>query len=187
MSNLKVYHEDQPAQVLVNTSDGGEMARHLKEIGVRFERWQTAQPVAAGAAQDVVLTAYRQPVGRLMQECGYQTADVISLTKDNPDKAALRQKFLNEHIHDEDEVRFFVDGRGLFYLHAAGKVYGVLCEKGDLISVPAGTTHWFDMGAEPHLACIRLFTDPAGWVAKFTGSPIAQSFPMIDEPVAAVA
>ena len=187
MSNLKVYHEDKPATVLVNTNDGAEMARHLTEIGVRFERWQAAQPVAAGAAQDVVLSAYRAPVDQLMKECGYQTADVISLTRDNPNKAELRQKFLNEHIHEEDEVRFFVDGRGLFYLHAKGKVYGVLCEKGDLISVPAGTTHWFDMGAEPHLACIRLFTDPAGWVAKFTGSPIAQSFPMIDEPVSAVA
>lgn len=184
MSNLKVYHEDKPAQVLVDTADGAEMARHLKDIGVRFERWQAAQPVTAGAPQDVVLAAYRQPVDQLMTECGYKTADVISLTKTHPDKTALRQKFLSEHIHDEDEVRFFVDGQGLFYLHAQGKVYGVLCQKGDLISVPAGTTHWFDMGAEPHLACIRLFTDPAGWVAKFTGSTISESFPMIDAPVA---
>lgn len=180
MSNLKVYHEEQPGKPLVNTADGAEIARHLKEIGVRFERWTAAQPVAAGAAQDTVLAAYRKPVDDLMSSCGYKTADVISLTKDHPDKVALRQKFLNEHTHDEDEVRFFVDGRGLFYLHAQGKVYGVLCEKGDLISVPAHTTHWFDMGAEPHLACIRLFTDPSGWVAKFTGSSIAQNFPMID-------
>jgi 1,2-dihydroxy-3-keto-5-methylthiopentene dioxygenase len=180
MSNLKVYDEGKPSKPLVDTADGAEIARHLQEIGVRFERWTAGQAVAAGAAQDVVLRAYRQPVDQLMAECGYKTADVISLTKDHPDKVALRQKFLSEHIHDEDEVRFFVDGRGLFYLHAAGKVYGVLCEKGDLISVPAGTTHWFDMGAEPHLACIRLFTDPAGWVAKFTGSTISQSFPMID-------
>lgn len=187
MSNLKVYLDDKPSEPLVDTSDAAEMARHLQAIGVRFARWQAAQPVAAGASQDAVLAAYRQPVDQLMRECGYKTADVISLTKDNPDKAALRQKFLNEHIHEEDEVRFFVDGRGLFYLHAQGKVYGVLCQKGDLISVPANTTHWFDMGAEPHLACIRLFTDPAGWVAKFTGSTIAQSFPMIEEPVAAVA
>lgn len=180
MSHLKVYLEDKPSKPLVDTADGAEMTHHLKEIGVRFERWTAAQPVAAGAAQDVVLAAYRKPVDQLMSECGYKTADVLSLTKDHPDKVALRQKFLSEHTHDEDEVRFFVDGRGLFYLHVAGKVYGVLCEKGDLISVPANTTHWFDMGAEPHLACIRLFTDPAGWVAKFTGNPISQNFPMID-------
>lgn len=180
MSHLKVYHEDKPAQPMLETSDAAEMARHLSDIGVRFERWSAAQPVAAGGAQDTVLAAYRQPVDALMRDCGYQTADVISLTQDHPDKVALRQKFLNEHTHAEDEVRFFVDGRGLFYLHVAGKVYGVLCEKGDLISVPANTTHWFDMGPEPHLACIRLFTDPAGWVANFTGSTIAQRFPMID-------
>jgi 1,2-dihydroxy-3-keto-5-methylthiopentene dioxygenase len=184
MSHLRIYREDQPHKPLVETSDGAEMARHLREIGVRFERWQAAQPVAAGADQETVLAAYRQPVDQLMRENGYKTADVISLTANHPDKAALRQKFLAEHTHDEDEVRFFVDGRGLFYLHARGKVFGVLCEKGDLISVPAMTTHWFDMGAEPHLACIRIFTDPAGWVAKFTGSTIAESFLMIDEPVA---
>ncbi len=184
MSNLKVYREDQPGKPLLETADAAEMARHLSEIGVRFERWQAAQPVAAGADQDTVLAAYRGPVDQLMRENGYKTADVLSLTASHPDKVALRQKFLNEHTHNEDEVRFFVDGRGLFYLHAKGKVFAVLCQKNDLISVPAMTTHWFDMGAEPHLACIRIFTDPAGWVATFTGNPIAQSFPMIDDPVA---
>lgn len=184
MSNLKIYHDDQPGKVLVETCDGAEMARHLQAIGVRFERWQAAQPVAAGASQDEVLAAYRQPVDQLMSAGGYKTADVISLTKTHPDKVALRQKFLSEHTHDEDEIRFFVDGQGLFYLHVQGKVYGVLCQKGDLISVPAMTTHWFDMGAEPHLACIRIFTDPAGWVAKFTGSTISQNFPLIDAPIA---
>lgn len=184
MSNLRIYREDQPGQPLLETSDAGEMARQLSAIGVRFERWQAAQPVAAGADQDTVLAAYRQPVDQLMRENGYKTADVLSLTASHPDKVALRRKFLNEHTHDEDEVRFFVDGRGLFYLHAKGKVFGVLCQKGDLISVPAMTTHWFDMGAEPHLACIRIFTDPAGWVANFTGNAIGQTFPMIDDPVA---
>lgn len=187
MSNLKVYHDDNPGQPLLDTADGAEMARHLKEIGVRFERWQASQPVASGAGQEQILACYRQPVDALMTACGYQKADVISLTPDNPDKAALRQKFLNEHTHDEDEVRFFVDGSGLFYLHAKGKVYGVLCEKGDLISVPAGTTHWFDMGPNPRLACIRLFTNPEGWVAKFTGNAIAERFPKLDDQAAAAA
>lgn len=185
MSHLKVYDEARPTRPLIDTADGAEIARHLRDIGVRFERWQAAQPVGAGAGQERVIAAYRRPIDALMAEGGYKTVDVISLTPDHPDRAALRQKFLSEHTHAEDEVRFFVDGQGLFYLHARGKVYGVLCEKGDLIGVPAGITHWFDMGPAPRFACIRLFTNPEGWVARYTGSPIADGFPRLEAPAAA--
>ena len=89
----------------------------------------------------------------------------------------LRRKFLDEHTHAEDEVRFFVEGEGTFYLHLGGRVFRTLCCRDDLISVPAGTPHWFDMGPAPRFAAIRLFTNPEGWVARFTGSPIAEGFP----------
>jgi 1,2-dihydroxy-3-keto-5-methylthiopentene dioxygenase len=112
-----------------------------------------------------------------MQTSGFQSVDVISLTPEHPDKDVLRQKFLNEHTHSDDEVRFFVEGEGLFYLHFDSAVYGVLCEKGDLISVPANTKHWFDMGPMPCFKCIRLFTSPDGWVANATGDDIADSYP----------
>jgi 1,2-dihydroxy-3-keto-5-methylthiopentene dioxygenase len=96
---------------------------------------------------------------------------------DHPEKAAMRTKFLSEHTHSEDEVRFFVEGSGLFSLHIGGSVYLVTCERGDLLSVPAGTRHWFDMGDSPRFAAIRLFLDPSGWVAKYTGDAIADRFP----------
>jgi 1,2-dihydroxy-3-keto-5-methylthiopentene dioxygenase len=102
----------------------------------------------------------------------------------NPNRKELRSKFLDEHTHEEDEVRFFVEGAGVFYLHAAGKVHMTLCERGDLLSVPAGTRHWFDMGPEPYFTAIRLFTTPAGWVAKFTGERIARQFPSYGQPPA---
>ena len=89
----------------------------------------------------------------------------------------MRAKFLEEHTHKEGEVRFFVDGSGLFSLHVGGKVYEVLCRKGDLISVPDNTTHWFDMGPAPEFVAIRFFTNPDGWIGDFTGSDIAQRFP----------
>ena len=81
-------------------------------------------------------------------------------------------------------MRFFVEGAGMFYLRAAGKVHMTLCERGDLISVPAGTRHWFDMGPSPRFTAIRLFTTPEGWVANFTGTPIARSFPSYGSPPA---
>src|SRR3546814_6097561 len=85
----------------------------------------------------------------------------------------MRAKFLSEHTHADDEVRFFVEGSGQFYLHMNDRVYVMLCEAGDLISVPAGTRHWFDTGPNPMFTAIRLFVSPDGWVADFTGDPIA--------------
>ena len=176
MSRLTIFADTDrhPTEVL---TDGDEIGRRLNAIGVRFERWEAAQALSDSATQDDVIAAYRTQVDSLMQEYGFKSVDVVSLNPNHPDKAALRAKFLDEHIHSDFEVRFFVDGQGLFYIHAGDKVYGVLCEKGDLISVPANTPHWFDMGGEPHFKCIRLFTTPEGWVAQYTGDAIADGYP----------
>src|SRR6185437_3722080 len=88
-----------------------------------------------------------------------------------------------DRLMREEGVRFFVAGAGQFTLHIEGKVYDVLCEAGDLIGVPDGTRHWFDMSEAPYFVAIRLFTNKDGWVANFTGSDIAQGFPRM-EPVA---
>jgi 1,2-dihydroxy-3-keto-5-methylthiopentene dioxygenase len=180
MSRLAIHSESggAPEQVLV---EAGEIARSLGAIGVKFERWQARQVLGATATQEEVLEAYRESVERLKKEYGFQSADVVALRPDHPEREALRKKFLDEHTHSDFEVRFFVEGRGLFYLHQGGKVYLVLCEQGDLLSVPADTTHWFDMGSAPHFKCIRLFTTPEGWVARFTGNDIARRFPSFDE------
>lgn len=179
MSELRIYPDTNPAQVEVYT-DYAEISAQLQAIGVRFERWQANAPLSDDASQEEVIAAYRADIDRLMTENGFQSVDVVSLQPDHPDKAIFRQKFLNEHTHSEYEVRFFVDGQGMFYLHLNDQVYTVLCEQGDLISVPAGTTHWFDMGPNPRFKAIRLFTNPDGWVGHFTGSDIAERFPRLE-------
>lgn len=127
----------------------------LQGIGVQLERWRADRELVADADQAAVITAYRDSIDRLMQAYGFQSVDVISVRPDHPDKVALRNKFLAEHTHDDFEARFFVDGQGLFYVHPDDKVYLVLCEQGDLISVLAHTRHWFDMGENPNLKAIR--------------------------------
>lgn len=179
MSELNIYADDN-AQPLATHTDYLAITRALEPHGIRFERWQASEPLMDDASQAEVIAAYRADIDRLMMENGFQSVDVVSLTPAHPDKVAFRQKFLNEHTHSEYEVRFFVDGQGMFYLHLGDKVYTVLCEKGDLISVPAGATHWFDMGPNPNFKCIRLFTNPEGWVANFTGSDIASRFPALE-------
>ncbi|OWJ64486.1 1,2-dihydroxy-3-keto-5-methylthiopentene dioxygenase [Inquilinus limosus] len=178
MTRLYVYDETDPAALLVDTEDGGSIAHELNAIGVRFERWEASAPLLAEADQEAVIAAYQTEIDRLKAECGYRAVDVVRMQPDHPQREAFREKFLDEHTHSEDEVRFFVEGSGAFYLRKAGRVFKVVCTKDDLISVPAGTTHWFDMGPAPRFTAIRLFENSDGWIAKFTGDTIARRFPL---------
>ena len=179
-SHLTIYDDKNPQSPILETSDGARIASELSNVGVRFERWAADAELPKGASQEAVIAAYRSSIDRLIAECGYQSVDVIRLERGTPNTAPIRQKFLSEHRHSEDEVRFFVDGLGSFYLHVDDKVYQTICVKGDLISVPAGTKHWFDMGSDPEFTAVRLFINPDGWVANFTGDTIADAFPKLD-------
>lgn len=185
MTTLTIYPDKDPANPVLVTSDPAEIAAEMNKVGVLFERWKAGAELAANATPEDILAAYKAEVDRLSAAEGYQTIDVMRITPDNPNKQAIRTKFLDEHTHDEDEVRFFVEGSGAFYLHLGDKVYRVVCTRDDLLSVPAGTLHWFDMGPEPNFTCIRLFISPDGWVANFTGDKIASTIPAFGEPVAA--
>jgi 1,2-dihydroxy-3-keto-5-methylthiopentene dioxygenase len=163
------------------TSDAALIADELAPRGVRFQRWEASAQLPPGADQAQILTAYAADVARVQQHGAYPTVDAIRLEPSHPDRAALRQKFLAEHTHSEDEMRFFVEGRGLFCLHIGEEVLQLVCEKNDWISVPAGTKHWFDMGPKPAFCALRFFDNPDGWVAAFTGDPIASRYPLLDE------
>ncbi len=184
MSRLRIFNDSTPDTLSMATSDRAAMARELAAIGVGFEQWEAAQPVQPGDAPASIMSAYQAHIDRLVQARGFRSVDVVSIAPDNPQREAMRTKFLDEHFHKEDEVRFFVAGSGLFTLHVADKVYEVLCEAGDLIWVPDSTPHWFDMGPEPSFVAIRFFTEADGWVGHFTGTDIAGKFPRY-EPGAA--
>lgn len=177
MSRLRIFDHDNPATPLSSTEDLAQIAERLKPIRVRFEQWQASAPVQPGASPEEVMAAYRSDIDKLVAENGFNSVDVVSISPDNPAKDAARAKFLDEHYHKEDEVRFFVAGSGLFSLHVGDKVYEIRCEAGDLVGVPDGTTHWFDMGPEPSFIAIRFFTEADGWVGHFTGTDIAKRFP----------
>ena len=176
---------DGHAAPLLRSSDATVIARELGARGVRFERWAAPAALAADADQAAILAAYAAEIARVQSEGSYRTVDAIRLGPDHPDRQALRAKFLSEHTHAEDEVRFFVEGRGLFCLHIADEVLQVVCEQGDWIGVPAGTRNWFDTGARPSFCALRFFDNSDGWVASFTGDPIASRFPLLEEVLAA--
>jgi 1,2-dihydroxy-3-keto-5-methylthiopentene dioxygenase len=154
----------------------GFLARH----GIDHERWTPAHPLAATASAEEVLAAYAPEIERLKARGGYVTADVIDVRPETPNLEAMLAKFRREHWHDEDEVRFILEGSGIFFIHPrAGNVFAIEVGPGDLIRVPRGTWHWFDLCAERRIRAIRLFQDPAGWTPRYTESGVDAGF----EPV----
>ncbi len=182
MSRLTIYEDSKPEAPVIATDDPAAIAAELKRIGVRFERWESPVTLAFEDSPETILAAYRPYLDQLMGESGAGSADVIKLAPDNPNAAALRQKFLAEHVHTEDEVRFFVHGSGNFIMHVNGRVYDAHCVQGDLISVPAQTKHWFDAGDRPYFTALRVFSDMSGWVAHYTGDAISERFPAAIAP-----
>src|SRR5690606_13893458 len=178
-----------PTTTIDDTDDPTVIASGLAEIRVRFERWDLAG-LDDGASTDEVLAAYADDIVRISAEQGYTHVDAVGLRPTGEpgwaeQAAGARSKFPAEHTHADDEDRFFARGSGIFYLHHADRVHAVKCEAGDVLSVPAGTTHWFDMGTSPDFLAVRFFHDEEGWVGDFTGNPIAERFPDYDTLAAA--
>jgi 1,2-dihydroxy-3-keto-5-methylthiopentene dioxygenase len=152
---------------------GAFLGRH----SIDYERWTPAHPIAAGSTAEAVLAAYSTEVNALKERGGYATADVIDVRPDTPNLDALLAKFSREHWHDEDEVRFIIEGRGLFHVHPPdGPVFAIEVEAGDLIRVPRGTHHWFDLCADRRIRAIRLFQNQSGWTPHYTDSGVDQGF-----------
>jgi 1,2-dihydroxy-3-keto-5-methylthiopentene dioxygenase len=179
--------DDDSRTVLRRTDRPDEIGEALGLLNVRFEQWEHGRQLASDASPANVLDAYRREVDQLCAQGGFRLVDVVRMKPDEADpqwpaKAhAARTKFLAEHTHDEDEVRFFVEGSGCFYLHVGSKVYAVVCEAGDLLWVPRGTPHWFDMGSQPEFTTIRFFQEEDGWIGDFLPKSIASEFPTLDE------
>src|SRR5262245_43325601 len=148
-----------------------EVTAFLADHAIDYEQWTPRHDLAADVSSEELLAAYAPQVDALKARGGYVTADVIDVKPETPNLDAMLAKFNREHWHDEDEVRFIVEGRGLFHIHPVnGPVFAIEVEAGDLIRVPRGTHHWFDLCADRRIRAIRLFQDVSGWTPHYTGS-----------------
>jgi 1,2-dihydroxy-3-keto-5-methylthiopentene dioxygenase len=149
----------------------------LASQGIDYERTDPSAPVGPDTPADEVLAAYRAKIDELKAKGGYVTADVIDVFPDTPNLDAMLNRFNSEHWHDEDEIRFIVEGRGLFHIHPKdGPVFAIEVEAGDLIRVPRGTHHWFDLCVDRRIRAIRLFQDKSGWTPHYTNSGVDRNF-----------
>ena len=160
--------------------DRAEVTAFLAGHGIEYERWTPDHPVPADASSDALLAAYAREIDTLKRRGGYVTADVIDVRPDTPNLDLMLAKFSREHWHDEDEVRFIIEGRGVFHIHPPqGPVLALEVAAGDLIRVPRGTWHWFDLCGDKRIRAIRLFQDPSGWAPRYTDSGVDAGY----EPV----
>ena len=172
----------------VTLTDRRDVQTFLAARGIEYEQWTPNRALPLDASADDVLAAYDRQIDTLKARGGYVTADVIDVKPETPNLDAMLARFNREHWHDEDEVRFIIEGRGLFHINAGDRlradgarasqdsVFVLEVGPGDLIRVPRGTHHWFDLCAERRIRAIRLFQDPSGWTPHYTESGVDRGF-----------
>jgi 1,2-dihydroxy-3-keto-5-methylthiopentene dioxygenase len=171
MASIKIPAEN------TTLTDQEAVVAFLAKRGIDYERWYPEHPIVADAPPEAILSAYVREIESLKSRGGYMTADVIDVKPETPNLDVMLAKFNREHWHDEDEVRFIIEGRGLFHVHVPNEpVFAIEVEAGDLIRVPRGTHHWFDLCAERRIRAIRLFQDTSGWTPHYTESGVDQGF-----------
>jgi 1,2-dihydroxy-3-keto-5-methylthiopentene dioxygenase len=147
----------------------------LARFGIDYERWSLDRVGADGSAEGV-LKAYESEIAEMKRRGGYVTADVIDVDPTTPNLDAMLAKFDKEHTHREDEVRFILAGRGIFFLNIQGKVVSVEVGPGDMLRVPKGTTHWFTLCEDRRIRAIRWFQDTTGWTPHYTDSGVDKNY-----------
>ena len=127
-----------------------EIADFLATHGIEYRRWPLEDRVDPAAPAAAILAAYDPEIEELKRRGGFVTADVIDVYPDTPNLDAMLAKFSKEHTHTEDEVRFILQGRGVF----------------------AGTRHWFDLCTDRRIRAIRLFQDQSGWTPFYVADGV---------------
>jgi 1,2-dihydroxy-3-keto-5-methylthiopentene dioxygenase len=115
-----------------------------------------------------ILSTYETEIADLAGRRGYKTWDIIALSESTPNLDELLKKFEQVHTHTEDEVRAITAGRGIFIIKGDEDTgyFDVELEAGDVISVPESQPHFFTLMENRQIVAVRLFIEPAGWVAQ---------------------
>jgi 1,2-dihydroxy-3-keto-5-methylthiopentene dioxygenase len=158
-------------------TEPAEITAFLADHGLLYDRWPLEDRVDPAAPAEEILAAYAPEIDELKRRGGFVTADVVDVYPDTPNLDAMLAKFSKEHTHTEDEIRFILQGRGVFHINLAGRpVFAIEVWAGDLISVPLGTRHWFDLCADRRIRAIRLFQDMSGWTPHYIADGVHEAY-----------
>lgn len=176
MSHLKIF--DEYNKLISSTKDFTEIKNLLAEIAIHIDKWDSSM-LQADSSKEEIFNTFANQIEAIKVKHNFKSVDLMDIKKDfakSENFQTMREKFLKEHTHSDDEVRYFISGSGSFTIHKANKVFSILCEAGDFINIPANTPHWFDMGFEPDFKCLRFFSDESGWVPNYIDDSISHKF-----------
>ncbi|MFI8383806.1 acireductone dioxygenase [Pseudomonas sp. NPDC079086] len=157
MSSLTVYHQSSPEYPNKLLTHAEDINSTLAAVGVQFSQAPVQQAVTAGTASEELMAASRVQIDQLMTAHGYASAEILSLCDERGEGSELARALRQEQACQPAHLHYYLAGRGLLALHIGEYVYSLLCEKGDLVGLPAGIAHWFDAGEHPRFAMLRLF------------------------------
>lgn len=151
------YHDNQDTKENFTQDHRGEPfdIKNLTSIGVIYRKVDTLDELNA-----------------IAEERNYRNRDEVKLSLDTfgGDKAAYNAKmeqFYEEHYHEDEEIRYIVEGEGYFDVRDQNEkwVRAKLFPK-DLLILPAGIYHRFTLteGAK-YVHAMRLFKDEPKWEA----------------------
>ncbi len=165
-----------------------DIADILLPAGVSLESWPVlrtselktllSSPGLTDAEKEAVLSGCDVYFNRLRESLGYQSRDLVVLFPETPGLDDLLAKFHQIHFHEDDEVRYILDGEGVFgFVLPGGEQVALLVEPGDFIRVPKNVEHWFHLTAKRRIKAVRYFTSTAGWVPVYTETRLMLTHP----------
>lgn len=160
-----------------------EITRELAPLNIQLNAWTVgdsprthhllSQQTLNDEEKEEVLVALDRYFEKLQQTAGYQSRDLIVLHPDVPNLETLLSKFDRIHTHDDDEVRYIVDGEGIFgFVRPDGSQVKLTVQPQEYINVPANTEHWFELTPNRRIKAVRYFSGMEGWVPIYTGTEI---------------
>lgn len=164
-------------------TEPGAIGAELAPLSIRLDGWPIgenpellallARPQLADVEKQQVLAGLDGYFRQLERDAGYRSRDLIVLHPELPGLQGMLEKFDRCHTHDADEVRYIVDGEGVFgFVRPDGSQVELLVNAGEYINVPAGTEHWFYLTPLRRIKAVRYFTTTEGWVPRYTGTAI---------------
>lgn len=147
-----------------------EAKKFLKKYGLYMELWQ---PEITDSGVLDPLLKYKNQIEKLKKKFSYASADCCTLNTSNPNLDKILEPFKKEHHHTDDEVRFTVEGEGIFGVNPlTDPPFEICVEAGDLLVVPAMTRHWFELTEKKNICCIRIFKENPKWEAIYEMTPL---------------
>jgi len=163
--------------------DTAEINACLGTVDVFLARWPLPEspdvlplldkPALEESEKEVLLKGFDDTFLQLQKTMKMKSRDLIVLHPDTPGLSSMLDRFSPCHTHDDEEVRYVIDGEGEFgFVLQSGEQVLLRVEAGDFIYIPKETEHWFVLTKKQRIKAIRYFSDTSGWVPRYTSSKV---------------